>query len=106
VDEIEVQVYKDIQYGEQKFVFFSRRGDKRIIYNFFTGEKCEVEIGKEFDEKFVMKIPLHLWGDIAKQLAEILDEKGVKTDNDHKIQGIMKAQKYHLEDMRKLVFRK
>ena len=38
-------------------------------------------------------------------VAKALDNTGVKTDNDHKIQGLMEATKYHLEDMRKMVFK-
>jgi len=41
-----------------------------------------------------------------KALAEALDKQGVKTENDFKIQGLLEATKYHLEDMRKLTFKK
>ena len=35
--------------------------------------------------------------------AEALDEKKIKTDRDAKIQGTLEAQRYHLEDLRKLL---
>jgi len=44
--------------------------------------------------------------EFLKSLAEALDKQGVKTENDYKIQGILEATKYHLEDMRRLVFKK
>ena len=36
-------------------------------------------------------------------LAEALDEKGIKTDKDAKIQGTLEATRYHLEDLRELL---
>lgn len=38
-------------------------------------------------------------------LASALAAFGVKTDDDHKIQGLLTAQSKHLEDMRALVFK-
>jgi len=37
-------------------------------------------------------------------LAEAISKRGVKADNEHKTEGLLKATKYHLEDMRRLVF--
>ena len=35
-----------------------------------------------------------------KACAEELSRQGIKTDNDHKIEGKLEATKYHLEDLR------
>ena len=38
-----------------------------------------------------------------KAMAEAIDRNGIRTDSDAKIQGIMEATKYHLEDLRSLL---
>lgn len=106
MSEIEVKTCASIEMATQDFVFVSKRGNKRAVYNFYTGQSKELDTSEMCPKDFIMRIPSHLWDEIALQLAELLDKKGIKTENDHKIQGIMKAQKYHLEDMRKLVFKK
>ena len=42
--------------------------------------------------------------ELLQSLAEALDENGIKTDQDAKLSGTLDATRYHLEDMRKLVF--
>lgn len=42
--------------------------------------------------------------EILKALADALDQQGIKTDADSKIEGKLEAVNQHLEDMRKLVF--
>lgn len=58
----------------------------------------------EYDEMSPSEPTLKLPHDLAVQLfhalAEALDKQGIKTDNDHKIAGILEATRYHLEDMR------
>lgn len=39
-----------------------------------------------------------------QELANAIAEAGIKPPSDHKLEGVMQAQKQHLEDMRKLVF--
>jgi hypothetical protein len=38
-----------------------------------------------------------------KSFAEALVKNGIKTESDYKIQGILQAQTYHLNDLRKLL---
>lgn len=42
--------------------------------------------------------------ELLKSFAEACDERGIKTDNDHKIRGLLEAKEAHLQDMRRLVF--
>jgi len=44
--------------------------------------------------------------DFMKAMAEALDQQGIKTENDHKIKGLLEAKEAHLQDMRTLVFKK
>lgn len=43
--------------------------------------------------------------DQIQALAEAFATKGIKTNNDHKNEGLLEATKYHLEDMRKLALK-
>jgi len=52
-----------------------------------------------------LRLSHQIAGKFLKALAEALDKEGIKTENDFKIQGLLEANKYHLEDMRKLVFK-
>jgi len=63
-------------------------------------------IFKEWKEGEKIKPTLELSifeADFLKSLAEALDEKGIKTNKDAKIEGILEATRYHLEDLRKLL---
>lgn len=44
--------------------------------------------------------------DQLRALVEAFSSKGFKTDNDHKVEGLLEATKYHLEDMRTLALKK
>ena len=51
-----------------------------------------------------LTLPKEVSDDFMKAMAEALDGQGIKTDNDHKIKGLLEAKEFHLQDMRKLVF--
>jgi hypothetical protein len=40
----------------------------------------------------------------AQELIKALQDAGVKAPNEYKLEGVMEAQKHHLDDMRRLVF--
>ena len=46
-----------------------------------------------------------LTDDIAPQLLQKLSDKGLKTNNDSKNEGLLEATKYHLEDMRNIALK-
>lgn len=48
------------------------------------------------DEILFCRLPYDAMQAFANELAAV----GIKTDNDHKIAGVLEATKYHLEDMR------
>ena len=58
----------------------------------------EYELGKDVEPT----LRLHELSaqEFMQAMAEALDEQGVKTDKDAKIQGTLEATKYHLEDLR------
>lgn len=89
--------------GSVKILFSETFPDGRYAYNFYTGERIKVVEGENPPDAFILKIPEHLKDALFKALAETLDQKGVKTENDHKIAGTLEATRYHLEDMRQLL---
>jgi len=60
-----------------------------------------IEPGESVEPTF--ELPAFEAHKIMKSLAEALDEQGIKTDNDAKIQGTLEATRYHLEDLRKIL---
>ena len=57
-----------------------------------TKVKPTIELGRFFADEFIKA-----WAEAAK-------EKGFKPEEDYIMQGKLEATKYHLEDMRKIVF--
>jgi hypothetical protein len=43
--------------------------------------------------------------ELLKAIANAVDKKGIKTDSNSKIEGLLEATRTHLDDMRKLVFK-
>lgn len=68
-----------------------------LFETYYEGEsniKPTISINYDYAEQFLAAF------------AKELDNKGIKTENDHKIIGTLEATRIHLEDMRRLVFDK
>lgn len=50
-----------------------------------------------------IRLPLPYSEAIMKAFAEAFDKNNIKTENDFKIQGLLEATKYHLQDLRSLL---
>jgi len=96
-----LHIYQDPMFGGVSLVFFEDRGIKRFISKPIKLEMEEYEEGADYKPTII--IPRHYSQEFLKNLAEELDYKGVKTDNDAKIKGTLDATKFHLEDLRKLL---
>lgn len=92
--------------GYTRIVFFDVIDGKIQLFNPYTGMLKKIELGEETPSEYVMKIPHTLSEELLQGLADALSEKGVKTDKYANIAGTLKATLKHLEDMRRLVFRK
>lgn len=100
---MKVYIRKEL-YGEGiDIAFVENRDGKRFIVKPMRMELQE--IGDGGIEEPSLRISHHIAPDFLKALAEALDEAGIKTENDFKLQGILEATKKHLADMRKLVFK-
>jgi len=79
--------------------------------NFYV-MKCEKTEWVKIDEQRcvpiepTIMIPHYERADFLKALALSLGENNIKVPTEEKIIGLLGATKYHLEDMRKLVFKK
>ena len=67
----------------------------------------EIKEGTSIEPTF--SIPSWEAHEFLKSMAELCEEMGIKTDKqlqeESKNKGVLEATKYHLEDMRKLVFK-
>jgi hypothetical protein len=55
-----------------------------------------------FDVPATLTLPDHFANDFLRAMAEALDKRGIKVENEHKVHGQLEATKYHLEDSRTL----
>lgn len=98
---IEAYIWKDVA-NDHKILFIERIDRRQsLYYNPLTQQTHPRKEGEPVKEEFVLKLPY----DAFQSLANAISSLGVKTENEHKIEGELKATKLHLEDMRKLVFK-
>ena len=58
------------------------------------------------DVEPTLTIPSYLGSDFLKTLLNAIENQGIKSESTSKTEGLLEATKYHLEDMRKIVFEK
>ena len=97
---LEVKIHSDLSNGLQ-ILFYTERNGKQFIVKHIEMELEEIKHGEAIRPTF--EIPYLDAESFLKSLAEALDERGVKTDSDAKIEGTLGATKYHLEDLRHLL---
>lgn len=75
-----------------------------------VAKHVELEFDKYEPGQKTERATLEIYGRQAKGLLEALSKelnrKGIKPESDSKLEGKLEATKYHLEDMRKLIFKK
>lgn len=79
-------------------VIWEEREGKRYAMKPVELVEYEIQEGV-YEDDATLKLPRSLLQAFANALAE----EGIKTDNDHKIQGTLEATKYHLSDLRTLL---
>lgn len=97
---MQVKFENDYLHSSVKVYLFEDGNRARTFYSKGGEEAHTVESGSQLKDEDIMfaRIP----NDALQAFAEALAERGIKTDNDHKIAGTLEATKYHLEDMRKI----
>ena len=104
MEEIKVYIRREFYGRGIEIAFFIEREGKRYIAKPIELEFIEYDGAAKAEPTLVLD--RFLAPKFLKALAEALDKEGVKTENDYKLQGILEATKKHLEDMRRLVFRR
>ncbi len=99
----EVLDWRDGETGETKFVIGKRGGRGKLVYNLFTQEMRDLEIGERIPGDFIVKLPWSIAPGILRALSTWLNNKGIRPDEESIIKGKLEATKYHLEDLRKLL---
>jgi len=97
---MQVRFENDHMRSSVKVYLFEDSERARVFYTKGGEEAHTVQDGSVLQDEEILfaRIPEAA----LKAFADALAERGVKTDNDHKIAGTLEATKYHLEDMRKI----
>lgn len=101
---MKVSIQSNPQFLQTDITFYKEENGKfAVMTEVSKGIPVMTEIpeGSYIDHP-TLRLPEHLAHELFVALAEALDKKGIKTENDYKIAGTLEATKYHLEDMRKL----
>ena len=91
-------------YKDTVGILFEEVVDGRVTH---VAKHIELEFVPRKDGEEIeptIELGRHIADEFLEALAEALDKKGIKTDNDAKLQGILEAKDVHLKDMRRLVF--
>ena len=103
---MEIKIWDDYSRQITCIIFMAKiPNEKTILHNFMNNEEKVIGEMEEIPNEFILKIPHHFTDSFLISLCKELDGKGIKTENHHKLEGILESTKYHLEDMRKLVFK-
>ena len=101
----EIRIWHAYETDQTNIIIFDRTHNDTRIVNLYTQQIQLLKENERIPDEFILKIPNIMAKEFFKAFAEALDEQGIKTENDFKIQGLLEATKYHLEDMRKIVFK-
>ena len=89
-----VDIYFTDEIGQKRYI----AKPMKIVFEEFNPVECKLHEPS-------LRIDDEVSRDFLKAFAEALDGQDIKTDNDHKIKGLLEAKEAHLQDMRKLVFK-
>jgi hypothetical protein len=73
------------------------------VYNLYTGTASRLLLGGQIPAEYVLTIPYDMSGEFEHALLEWLKKKGIRHDNDARIEGTLEATRKHLEDLRELL---
>lgn len=104
---MKIKVHREPWNDSLGVLFYEHSGQDRFVVKPVAMTLERVEPGVEVKPTFA--IPGTDIYEFLKSMAEIAEANGVKTDTqlqeESKNKGVLEATKYHLEDMRNLVFR-
>jgi len=84
-------------------VYFNIDKDGKIVETRQTPNDLPVQDDKKFKPFMVM--PREFGQAFLLEFTRVLTNMGIRTDNEHEMEGKLKATEKHLEDMQKIVFK-
>lgn len=105
-DEFEVNFFERFDNKTLNIAIFRKRQplNRYVVVNIFTGEEKTLGECEEVPKEYLITLGRALAGDFIKGFRKFLDDNQIVTVSEDKMAGQLEAIKYHLEDMRKLVF--
>ena len=101
---IEVRVWYDYAWAHWNIIIEEDFGPKGMhAWVMRDGDVLKLPVLEGTIPPVFLTLPRDVGEALFIAWAKEMSEKGIRTDNDHKIQGILEAQKYHLEDLRVLL---
>ena len=88
---IDLFVYRQTSGNELEYVYVGKNGEFLI------------EVVRRYEPlKPFLTLPEMMAKELFSGLAQALDKQGYKTESNSKLEGLLEATKYHLEDLRKI----
>lgn len=80
------------------------QSERRRLLNYKDGNWISTDIeDRSQPQEPSLYLPGRLGEEVMQAMAEAFAKRGIKTENDHKIQGTLEATNRHLEDLRTLL---
>ena len=99
---IRIEVERDLANREIALYVFDEVGNQTKVW--LPWDIAVQTVGESEAAKPTLRLPYKIANDFLNALAQALDKADVKTTHQSFIEGELKAQTLHLEDMRHLVF--
>jgi len=99
---MKVKIYTTPEFAQLQIIFYEERPDgKRYIAKPVDLIMKEYKEGEPIEPTIIL--PDFTSQEFMKQMAEEIKKQGIRTKLDEDNEGELKANKYHLEDLRKLL---
>lgn len=99
---MKISIYKEPWNSSVSLMFWNERDGKVYAAKPVALEFEEAKDGMAPNGP-TLRIPHMIGEDFLHALAQALDEKGIKTDKDAKIEGTLEATREHLKDLRQML---
>lgn len=95
-----------------KLWLWSKEGSNTCYYNFDNEGRLQQQtrdmskaISLDDQPQPFLTLPYPFFNEFAQDLVNLLASEGIKTNNDHKLEGKLEATEKHLDDLHKIVFK-
>lgn len=105
MDEFKIHI-DNLPYMDGVGIYFIKHDNEKVFLGKINDDsyiEWEEQSGYTSNQKPTFYVTGYFSHIFLKAFAEALDKGNIKTDKDAKIEGKFEAQRYHLEDLRKLL---